>query len=108
MVWTYINYVHTWPKPYIPLVLGGIITPKTEIKYMALNILQNDQFSSALIRSQLWLLRYFPAIRRNETSEGDLVTHNPKQVKDKRNALHAVVRDLHDQSELISGEKKYF
>ncbi len=29
----------------------------------------------------------------NETSEWELVTHNPEQVKAKRNALYAVVRD---------------
>ncbi len=35
MTLTFIYCDHTWPKPYAPLVLGGIITCETEIKYMA-------------------------------------------------------------------------
>ncbi len=44
----------------------------------------------------------------NETSEQDVVTHSPEQVKGKRNALYAVVRDKHYRPESVSGENKHF
>ncbi len=44
----------------------------------------------------------------SEISEQDVVTHSPEQVRDRRNALHAVVKDLHYQSRPVNGENGHF
>ncbi len=41
------------------------------------------------------------------TPERDVVTHSLEQVEGKRNALHAVVRDLHYRSEPVSSQNKH-
>ncbi len=40
-------------------------------------------------------------------NEIQMVTHRAEQVKGKRNALHAVVRDINYRSELVNGENEY-
>ncbi len=43
-----------------------------------------------------------------QTSEPYLVAHRPAEMKGKRNAVHAVIRDLHYQFEPVGGENKHF
>ncbi len=63
-----------------------------------------DQLCSDLLSVKAAVLSLWN-IQENETSKRDLVTHNLKQVKGKKNTLHAVVRDLRYLTRLIWGSQ---